>query len=71
MFERIRFSSSQIDSSVRVRPDAHIGDADRTEHNHVNSSLVKLLRDYLTTCFGAVVGIVDDDLSTRVEEVPN
>ena len=37
----------------------------------MNSGLVKLLRDYLTTCFGAVVGIVDDDLSTRVEEVPD
>ena len=71
ILERIRFSSSHIDSFTDIRPDAHTESPGRTEHDHVNSRFVKLLCYYLTTRTGAIVGIVDDDLSTRVEEVPN
>ena len=42
-----------------------------TEHDDVNARLVELLRHRVTTFACPVVGVVNDDLPTRVEEVPD
>ena len=42
-----------------------------TEHNDVDARFVELLRHRVTTFACPVVGVVDDDLSASIEEIPD
>ena len=63
---------SQSDSDAGVNHNVgELVDNARTEHDHMNARTLEPVRDSISRCLRPIVCIVDDHLSSSIEEVPN